>query len=128
MNRIQKARTNALFGLNKVLSYNPDGTVRTIMVPGTEAKQYKVIIRRNGKLSTECLLDTGMGDKPCKGNETTVCYHSISALITAGILKDKALSFHKTKKNAEQINRIVKGKVFEVHSHQGGKSTWLVVH
>jgi len=43
-NRIEKAKAAKQF--HKVMQYNADGLVKTVLLPGSDAKQYLVIIRR----------------------------------------------------------------------------------
>ena len=118
------AKDLAATRFTKVLSYDAAKHVKTVLVPGSDCKQYLVIIRRQGTLSTECLLQTGGGDIPCQGNSTSLCYHSRAALrIAAGAHR---LHFCELRENAERLSH-AGGKIATVVSHQSGKKNWIVV-
>ena len=122
--RTTHARAAARFG--KVLSRDRDGRVKTVLLPGTDGKQYQVILRRRGGLSTECRLDTGHGHLACAGNSNGhVCYHSIAAVQVAS--KDAGLSarFCATEKAATRLARLGGIKV-SLNSHQGAGRLWVV--
>ena len=53
--RVEKAKAAMLFA--KVSQYDTGGKVKAVFVPGSEGKQYRVIIRRKaGSMTTELSL------------------------------------------------------------------------
>ena len=114
----------AAANFSKVVTKTKDGLVRTVLVPGSEAKQYLVIIRRDKMLSTECILQTSIGGVPCQGNSKTMCYHSRAALrVAAG---NKRVHFCECKTSALRLSH-TGGKVVSVTSRQSGKQVYIVV-
>ena len=127
MGRIQNAWMIAQANLPNVVSRDNENRAKMVTVPGTEGKFYDVIIRRNGILTTECLLSTGIGHRDCLGNNTSVCYHSLAALIkVAPESKCRVMAICKTRADAERRARI-DGQVIEVKSRQSNKSMFLVI-
>lgn len=117
--RITKAQTIARYGLATVLDADAKGTVKTVAVPGTDAKSYQVILRReNGAITTECLLNTGAGTQACKGNGNGICYHSMTAVIMAASKSGGKLTLHSTTANARKSG----GLLVKITSRQSGKS------
>ena len=122
--RTTKARAAARFG--KVLSRDKDGRARTVLVPGSSGKQYQVILRRAGGLSTECRLDTGHGHLACKGNSNGhVCYHSIAAVALATGDAGLSARFCGTEAAAKRLTRLG-GSVVSLNSRQGTGRLWVV--
>lgn len=113
--RTTKARAAALFG--KIAERDGEGRVKVVLVPGSEAKVYQVIIRRNNNLMTcECNCQTSLGNVPCQGNDKTVCYHSMAALILSG--GEVELSFCNSKTDALRLTNLGR-KVTPVYAHKG---------
>ena len=79
--RIQKAKAAMLFA--KVSQYDTEGKVKSVLLPGSEGRQYQVIIRRrNGQMSTELLLIVnGNQIKPTYSAQIT--YHQMAAIMIA---------------------------------------------
>lgn len=104
--RTTKARAAAMFG--KVSERDAQGRVKVVLVPGSEAKLYQVIIRRSeNSLTTECNLQTSMGNVPCKGNtKSTVCYHSMAALLLASEEKNVDVSFCDNSDDAKRLTNL----------------------
>ena len=122
--RTTRARAAARFG--KVTSRDRDGRVKVVLLPGTNGKQYQVILRREGTLSTECRLDTGHGHLGCKGNSNGhVCYHSIAAVALAS--QDAGLSARlcSTETAAKRLARLG-GTLVSLNSCQGIGRLWVV--
>lgn len=109
-NRIEKARMIADLGLAAILQRDNQGRAREVIVPGTDGKQYSVLISRNGAMKTECRLLVGNnGYKPCRGENHTVCTHSLTALVLAAREVDcEILGICTTMESAERIQRIYK--------------------
>ena len=122
--RTTKARAAAQFG--KITSRDRDGRVKTVLVPGSDGKQYQVILRRSPGLSTECRLDTGHGHLACKSNANGyICYHSMAALTLASIDKGLSVRFCTTEYAAALLARLG-GIVVPVISRQGIGRLWIV--
>lgn len=71
--------------LGKITARDKHNRVRAVVMPGSEGKQYRIIIRRfdAAVISCECSLLTNIGDQTCQGNIHGVCRHSIAAIIKA---------------------------------------------
>lgn len=130
--RVSKARRIAEMSLPSITSRNGDGEAKTVIVPGTDGKQYQVIIRReNGFWTTECRLVAGAaGYKDCPGGLKTVCYHSFAAIFMAA--EDGGCRVHSVTedlKAASRLKRLVKGKsvIKSLRSRWNGKWFHLVV-
>lgn len=127
--RVSKARQIARMGLCSIVTRTGDGNARTITVPGTDGKQYQVIIRRdNGFWTTECRCKCGAaGYSDCSGNTKTVCYHSFAAIFAAGL--DNGCRVHsvtESLKAASLLKRLVKKAVIKsLRSHQDGNKKWF---
>ena len=108
----------------KVVSRDAGQHVKSVLVPGSECKTYLVILRRNGILSTECQLQTGVGHIPCQGNSKTLCYHSRAALrVAAGMSQLYFCNSHEAALRLAHTG----GKVAKVKSLQSGKEVFIVV-
>src|SRR3990167_4770810 len=92
--RSRKARAAAQFA--KVHTTDKRGRIVKVLLPGSQGKQYEVILRRNGHLSGECNLVTGVGIKPCAGNQHAVCYHVLAAVLVAAKASEAQVSFCQT--------------------------------
>ena len=77
------AKAKAAMHFSKVMQCDADGKPKVFIVPGSEAKQYQVILRRNnGKMSVEVnLLIGNNGTKPLY--TPTVSYHGMCAVMLA---------------------------------------------
>lgn len=109
------------------------GKVKSVLVPGTEGKLYKVILRRiandptrlNG-IQTECLCQTGIGSIPCKGNgRHTICYHSQAAVMLAAQESGK-VSWCEDREGAERLTHLNHGQIVPVTSRQGDGKAYIV--
>lgn len=126
--RYQKARRIFDNNLIGVTSRDRDGKIKTAIVPGSEGKRYQVILRRNGKVSSECRLDTGVGYKGCRGNHSAVCYHSLAVMMAAAAEQGLKISFCDSQADADKLTRI-SGKTTVVYSHQDTRrEVWMVVN
>lgn len=133
----QKAKVAIVF--SQVLTRDNKNRVKTVLVPGSEGKQYRVILRRFSfesgfsKITTEChqLLEHN-NTCTCKGNNNAraskVCYHSQCAVDLA--LDDAGFTgaWCWTYSDAVRLNLMKKGMIVLVESHQNEKQrAWVVV-
>jgi len=128
-NRTKHARAALLF--SKVLSSDTLDRINKVLVPGSEGKQYEVIIRRNGHITCECLHSTMGGNAlHCEGAAKTVCYHAMAALIVAAERGGKRVSFCASEESANKLAH-TGGLVFRIDSYVRQEShyhpVWMVV-
>lgn len=89
----------------------------TLLVLNTTCQSQK---RDNWKHSENGLCN-------CKGNEKTVCYHSMAAIIKAAELKNQTVVFFDNFSQALNYSKLG-GKLVKVQSTQGNKKHgWIVV-
>ncbi len=115
MTRIQKART--IVPLTKVMHRDLLKRPSKVLVPGSEGKQYSVIVRRTTTyISTECMLCTPNGNINCEGGEKTVCYHAVAALLRC--MEDSKVKAHicTTSEAAHRVHNLLHGTIFTVYS------------
>jgi len=112
------------------------GRPTSVMVPGSNAKQYNVFIRRYkpNLITVECQLTTGRGFLRCPGNgprknkkQETICYHCRAAVDASAERVNKKTVWCVTQEDAERINLIKKGKIYTVKSRQNSAVAWVVV-
>ena len=121
--QVQKAKSAELF--SKILT--DDKTKIVVIVPGSEGKQYRVIVRlAPGKVETECHLLTGSGDIVCKGNEHSLCYHSLTAIRVAVHARNRDIRFCGDEAAATLLSR-VGGKAVVIESRDSKKTRWGLV-
>lgn len=73
----QKQKANAAMLFAKILTRNCAGRVTSVLVPGTDGKNYTVHVSRDGAtMHTSCFCNTT--GKPCLSQ--TVCYHALAAI------------------------------------------------
>ncbi len=130
INRFDKARN--LVALNAVKSIRQDasGRILNAFVPGSHAKTYEVIIRREGRnyIETECLLQTGAGNQDCKGGFSAVCYHALAVLLTSARDNGLDAAICQTLQDAERRKNL-SGKVYTLKSKYAlDNPLWLVVN
>ena len=123
--RIKDARQ--LARLAKVQKRNAAGKITFLTIPGSNAKTYDDIIRRcNGGLSVECMLNTSVGHKACKGNSISMCYHAIGgAIATIEHSGYKVVAIADEKTNAIKLLNFG-FDIVEVRSYQSGKPIWML--
>ena len=121
MNSFEKARAIAPFA--KIMGKNE------VYVPGKNAKTYSVIVKRqNGNILTECRLVTINGTISCKGNSSSVCYHSLAAIIALAQANSYKVMLCKNKTSASKIQNITHGSILPVISRQSHKRKYIVYH
>ena len=126
-NRVKEARALAKFA--KIVKDN--GKVFEVLLPGHEAKNYRVILKwlktTGGEyiLQSECHLHCGFGWRDCRGNSYNVCYHSLAAVVAIAEAHDANVAFALTEKDANRLvnmntnaNRLI--------SKQSVKCVWIV--
>lgn len=119
-----------------VLTRDKNNKPKTLIVPGSQGKQYHVIVRRfpNLMVTLECNLETGKGFVSCPGNgphkkveSETICYHSRAALDFCMSEAGYRGIWCTSVKDAERINQINKGQIVTVKSHQNRGGIAFVV-
>ena len=111
-----------------VLKYDKNNKPKEFIVPGSEGKQYRVILRRGDRVvSTECHLLVGENEVVCKGNSNgSVCRHSLQAVGKAIELAGLKISFCEDEKSAKRLSNVSHGRVYGVKSWQGKGEVWGV--
>lgn len=126
-----KAKAGVQFSM--ITSTDAQGRAKTILTPGSEGKQYEVILRRflekgTPVITTECRCKTGIGYMNCKGNSnghSTPCYHSFMALLKTVEGKDTKIAFCASKESADNLVHLG-GKIIVIRSYQNGAELWAV--
>lgn len=123
--RVEKAK--AAMNFAKINQYGADGKVKSVLVPGSEGKQYQVIIRRNrGVMSTELLLVVnGQTIKPTYSK--TLTYHSLTAVMIAAKHIGYDVVWTANREDAVRLSRIG-GSVFHIYNFDNTTETmWGVM-
>lgn len=130
MNRIDKARARVTLGDVAPIRHDPQGRIIEAYISGSKAKIYRVIIRRNNdRIETECLMDTGAGDKNCNGGRQAACYHALAVLLQSALDLGLAASICDNQDNAITLNTIHKGTIWRVESkYAPGNPVWFVTY
>ena len=111
------------------------GRPKVCTVPGSDGKQYQVIIRRyqfasgDQLVTTECRLDVGRGYLICLGNtcHKKLCYHSQASIDYALSEVKKVGAWCDNYEDALKLNHMKKGQIIKVKSHQGRAEMFVVV-
>ena len=116
-----------------VLSRNKEGKLTVLVVPGSNGKQYHVIVRRypNKNLITmECHLNVGAaGMEVCPGNYVTICYHSRAAFDFVVAESGMKTAWCEDLQSVSKLMKLHKdARYYNVRSHQSGKQMWVVVY
>ncbi len=123
---MKKARFLAEYNFTHIMSEDTNEKVKTVLVPGSEGKQYQVILRRFGsKITSECRLIIGANNHiDCKGNTFGgVCYHSMAAVMTSAFKFDYNPSITRKYKFAQKLKNLKSnGNVYVLSSHQSNKN------
>lgn len=109
--RVEKAKAAMLFA--KVSQYDADGKVKSVLLPGSEGKQYQVIIRRrNGQMSTELLLIVNnQAVKPTYGAQIT--YQQMSAVMLSAKEQGYTITWTANRLDAVKLSNLG-GTVFHI--------------
>ena len=129
-NRFAKARNLVAMDAVKSLRQDKSGRIINALVPGSQAKTYEVIARREGRnyIETECLLQTGAGHQDCKGGWSSVCYHALAVLLTSAAQNGLDAAICQSLADAERRKNI-NGSVHKVQSkHAPQNPLWLIVN
>lgn len=112
--RVEKAKAACMFA--KVSQYDTEGKVKSVYVPGSEGKQYQVIIRRrNGQMSTELLLIVNnQAVKPTYGAQIT--YHQLSAVMLSAKEQGYTVTWTANRLDAVKLSNLG-GTVFHISNH-----------
>jgi hypothetical protein len=114
-----KDTVNAIAKLGKVLSADNYDRPKTIIVPGSDCKTYRVILYRDdahSEIKASCCIEAGkLGHISCKGNEYhgQVCKHVRAAVQIAA--SKGTIYWCDDKVDAERVARLVHGKVLSVY-------------
>ncbi len=116
-----------------VLSRNKEGKPKTLVVPGSNAKQYHVIIRRDAGqqlITLECNLMVGpLGMMPCQGNGASICYHCRAALDYAVGEAGLGTAWCGDLQIVHKLMQLHRdARTFNVRSRQSGKQMWIVTY
>lgn len=118
-NRVEKAKGAVPF--IKVLSRDLMGRPKTLLVPGSDAKLYHVIVRRHAGVSTEINIDTGGGlIKPDYAHKN-VTYHSMAALMYCARERGFRIRWCADKVDAKNLSNLG-GAPFTVTNHDNASS------
>ena len=100
------AKAKAAMHFSKVMQCDADGKPKVFIVPGSEAKQYQVILRRNnGKMSVEVnLLIGNNGTKPLY--TPTISYHGMCAVMLAAQEAGYAVTWCANVEDAKRLSNI----------------------
>jgi hypothetical protein len=106
-----------------------DGRVRAVILPGSEGKQYHVILRR-GPLSAELnLIVNGNLVKPHYAHRT-LTYHAMAAVMIAAKEMDYTIAWCANEHDAEKLANLG-GKKFVLRNHDNPNRDdclWGVMH
>lgn len=129
VNRFSKSHMLVKLNAVKATSHDQSGRIKTAFVPGSSAKTYEVIVRREGRnyVEVECLLQTGGGPQECKGGWQTVCYHALAVLLTSARDRGFEAAICKTEQTA-LLRKNINGHVYTVKSRFAPDNPlWFVV-
>ena len=116
-----------------VLDRDNKGRGKVVLVPGSWAKRYHVILRRfTGRITVECRLSNRLGYIVCPGNSRrgekgTICYHSRAAVDFAVGEAGMRAYWCQSKEDQLKVQQMVGGLCVEVVSHQNGARAYVVV-
>ena len=126
--RVQKAK-NALPFIG-ITQRDKNGKPKTLVVPGSKGKKYRVILRREGGIITaECAKELGhLGYENCKGNSHSLCYHSIAAIEFS--LREAGFKSHwcETEKDAQRLFNAIGGTIFMAKSHSCNVMAFILIN
>ena len=109
-NRIEKAKAAIHFAA--VTQYDRDGKIRSVILPGTNGKQYQVIVRRANGFSTELLLlVNGNQVKPSYAAQIT--YHQMAVVMLAAKENGYKISWCANENDAHRLEKLG-GKAFRI--------------
>ncbi len=117
-----------------VLSRSKEGKPKTLVVPGSNGRQYHVIIRRDvGQqlITLECNLMAGpLGMVPCQGNGVlSICYHCRAALDYAVCESGLNTAWCGDLQTVRKLGQLHKdARWYNVRSHQSGKQMYVITY
>lgn len=102
-NRVAKARAALKFA--KVTQCDSDGRIRAAVMPGTEGKQYHIILRRN-PLSVELnLIVSGDLVKPHYAHQT-ITYHGMATVMMAAEEAGYDIAWCASERDADRLENL----------------------
>jgi hypothetical protein len=128
--QFKKAKSDIAANLVGELTFDSENRVKSVIVPGSDAKQYKVILRRYidnegiPSISGECLLlCNGNNTQRCKGNsiaKTSIpCVHTETAAKFALHRAGFSFAICDSRDDADLMLRIKKeSMLYKLVSHQ----------
>ncbi len=131
VDRLNKSRNLVYNDAVDITKEDKSGRVINAFVPGSRAKTYEVIVRRDvnrSLITTECFLQTGGGNVECKGGFNAVCYHGVAVLLQSCKNHDLDAAICHTEDAANRLLRFG-GAVYRVESvHNSGNPLWFVIN
>lgn len=133
-NPIVKARMIARMNLPAILDRDQKKRAKTVQVPGSDGKNYQVVIHRHPKkgsylesITTMCELMTSVGNIPCQGNSNgSICYHSFTAILFSAMENDVDASICRSYDGAKHFKRLKKNKATIIQI-KGSKKYYYIV-
>jgi hypothetical protein len=128
-----KPKVNVASTFVGVIKTDKQGRPSNLVVPGSQGKQYHVILRRFDKavITCECRLDVGFGHFDCQGNSNhnhpALCYHSRASVDFALRQQNLEGAWCADYQSALTLNNLKQGVIYTVKSHQSGATVYLVV-
>jgi hypothetical protein len=130
--KTRKPQRDLLMQLLHVSKRDAKGRATVVEVPGTDAKRYRVILRRNGRtISAECALEAGhsLGHITCRGNRCArqLCKHSMAAIEFA--IREQRMKGHwcETIEDAQRLHKMLGGSIFTAKSYDGNGHAIILV-
>lgn len=123
-NRVKKAKSAIAF--SKVTQYDKNGNVKVVLLPGSDGKQYQVIIRRYRGISTEQLIVIGNSTIKA-GHLAQVTYTQMAAIMIAADEQGYKVTWTANRDDAVRLSRFG-GKVFSVRNYDNPNNRmWAVM-
>lgn len=125
-NRVEKARAAVHFA--KITQYDRDGRVKVVIVPGSQSKQYQVILRRDGKLTSEVNLLVGNQIIAPEWKALHISYHAMAAVEIAASEGGYRVTWFANEDGARRYARFG-GQVCKIHNFNNPNvSEWFVIN
>lgn len=124
--RVEKAR--AAIHFVKVTQYDRDGRVKVVIVPGSQSRQYQVILRRDEKFSSEVnLLVNGQIVAP-EWKALHISYHTMAAVEIAASENGYKVTWFASEGDARRYARFG-GQVCKIHNFNNPNVyEWFVIN
>jgi len=123
LSNLELARSAAEFVC--IMQRDPLQRPTVILVPGHDAKRYRVILRWNKtSVSAECAIDAGLGFIPCPSGDK-MCYHRRAALIAAFKDRGWVVHFGQSKDSLARLKRIG-GNLIAFYPWKSERVNWVL--